>query len=115
MKQPFKIGDRVRVYGYFRDETLKEVEGVIYDIRAKTGWITIQRGNDYFHAHPKQCRRLKHKKKRVKKTVERWMNLYPPTSQYLDGYYSSELFANNSARSERIACVKLTGSYYVEE
>lgn len=52
-------------------------------------------------------------KSRVTKTIERWVNVYE------DGCstkaYTSKEEANKRAYYDRIACVKLTGTYVVEE
>jgi hypothetical protein len=51
-------------------------------------------------------------KKMVTKTVEYWMNFYGSGYRLI---YSSKELADRAATPERIACVKLTGTYEVEE
>jgi hypothetical protein len=51
-------------------------------------------------------------KKKVKKTVERWINIYPGGSEYS---FTSESLANISAGPTRIVCVHLSKEYEVEE
>ncbi len=73
-KEPFKAGDRVRVYGMGNDMTARELEGTVVDVHQKTTWMKID-GSRYegeYWVHPKQCRRL------VKKPLARlWVNIYP--------------------------------------
>ena len=51
-------------------------------------------------------------KRKVKKTLEIWVNIFPD-----DGFtvYNSKKIADDLAVSTRIACVKMTGEYEVEE
>ena len=51
-------------------------------------------------------------KKKVKKTIECWGNIYKDILPFV---YSTENIANNAQLKNRIACVKLTGEYEVEE
>lgn len=50
--------------------------------------------------------------KKIKKTIERWANVYEDA---FDGTYLSKNQADACAMSARIACVKLTGEYEMEE
>ena len=50
-------------------------------------------------------------KKKVKKVIERWANVYPDTMSF----YRSEEIADCYSNPERIACVKLTGEYWGKE
>lgn len=50
-------------------------------------------------------------KKKVKKTVERWINIYPGGSEYS---FTTESLANISAGPTRIVCVHLSKEYEVE-
>lgn len=52
-------------------------------------------------------------KRKVVKTVEVWANMY--SSGKLGDHWESEEIANKHASYSRIACVKLTGTYEVEE
>ena len=51
-------------------------------------------------------------KKKVKKTIERWVNIYEDFTSF--GHFS-EVEADAYAAEDRIGCVKLTGEYEVEE
>jgi ribosomal protein L14E/L6E/L27E len=51
-------------------------------------------------------------KKKVKKTVERWINIYPGGSEYS---FTTESLANISAGPTRIVCVHISKEYEVEE
>jgi hypothetical protein len=53
-----------------------------------------------------------HLKQMVTKTVEKWMNIYPTGE---GPAWESKEGADMYAKDNRIACVKLTGSYEVEE
>jgi hypothetical protein len=52
-------------------------------------------------------------KRKVKKTIERWMNIYPDGEHAHRTEEDATLWAN--APSPRLACVKLVGEYEVEE
>lgn len=52
-------------------------------------------------------------KKKVKKVIERYFNVYPNEIQSFSYFTNHE--ADLSAANHRIACVKLTGEYEVEE
>lgn len=52
-------------------------------------------------------------KKLVTKTIERWVNVYPGGESSRSHF--SEESANNSSQDNRTICVKLTGSYEIEE
>ena len=51
-------------------------------------------------------------KRMVTKTIERWWNRYPGLDQTT---YETKSAADNNATERRIECVKLTGTYEVEE
>jgi len=51
-------------------------------------------------------------KKMVKKTIERWENVYPSGRVCV---HPTREVADDHANDDRIACVKLTGSYEVYE
>ncbi len=59
----FKVGDRVRVYGY-HDETMKPLEAEIFFIR-KSGWLEVSNSKVNIVAHPKACRRLVKKERPI--------------------------------------------------
>ncbi len=54
-------------------------------------------------------------KKKVIKKVERWANIYPYNLDDDNIMYKTKEAANRVAGDARIACVKLTGKYEVEE
>ncbi len=51
-------------------------------------------------------------KRKVTKTIEKWVNVYP---EEMIEIHDTEIGANKYAESNRIACVKVTGTYEVEE
>lgn len=114
MKELFKIGDRVRVYGHWQCKR-EYFNGAITHIGKS--WVTVKSDEmvEVTTVHPKQCRRLRPKKKRVKREVTFWMNLYPGSVNYFYDSYDSYEQAKSAASIKCIATVKLTGSYYVEE
>lgn len=59
MKKPFSVGDRIRAY-----DALGKMEGAI-DCISGDGSLRIKKGTHYFWYHPKQCRKLKPKQKKV--------------------------------------------------
>ena len=54
-------------------------------------------------------------KKLVKKQLEAWVNIYNTTATAVHATHMSKEIADNSATPNRIACVKLTGTYEIEE
>lgn len=52
-------------------------------------------------------------KKMVKKTIERWVNIYPGDGNFAT--HSTEESADRHALESRVTCVKLTGSCEVYE
>lgn len=73
-----QVGDRVRVYGYGPDMSMKPICGEIHRdtmgefIKVKTdrkSWA--QESVEYLWAHPKQCRRLKPRAKPERKELRR--------------------------------------------
>lgn len=65
----------------------------------------------YLWQHMRTCKEA-FKKKKAKKIIERWANIYP---DIMIDYYATKKAADVWASSSRIACVKLTGKYEVEE
>lgn len=51
-------------------------------------------------------------KKKVVKTLERWINLYDAANEFV---YHSKEEADREAGPDRISCFKVTGTYEVEE
>jgi len=52
-------------------------------------------------------------KRIIKKTIERWVNIYP-CQDWIE-YAGNEEEANSVAGTNRIACVKLIGEYEIDE
>lgn len=66
MNKPFKVCDRVRVYGVKTDIWHAWfADGIINSVTPPEGMLTIRLDShpEIYIAHPKQCRRLKPKKK----------------------------------------------------
>jgi len=110
MKEPLKVGDRVRVY----DSTCVIIATITEYNGASILWAKDENGVvcDWY---VKQCRRLRPKKKRVKKTLVRWIAAYADGKTSVFANDTKEQLINETTHVGRIACVKLTGSYYVEE
>ena len=51
-------------------------------------------------------------KRIVKKKIERWANIYPNECVY---FAKDKYCADRKANEDRIACVKVTGEYFIEE
>lgn len=116
IEQPkiFQVGDRVKWCG---------VEGVVIRLYDKLINVIFSNKEDwYFHTdgrwvewHTESSLILVERpKKKVKKKVEYWINIYPDgTSHYA---YTSRTEADvNSRRSDRIRCDHVTGEYECEE
>lgn len=90
MKEPFKIGDRVRIFDMCEvTHSVTEDKGKVLEMlgdRLLVKCDTWKNSDSYGignYFHKKQCRRLRPKKKRVKKT------LYIGVGEYIDqGCYS---------------------------
>lgn len=121
-KFEFQLGDIVEFGGLkgfvknsrYGDKLVVEFSppdyGVFYEIFSREGLYQI------YHTEPllKLIERPK-KKKMVKKTVEMWWNVYSNKLTPNIYCYSSKDLAELAATEDRIACVKLTGEYEVEE
>lgn len=104
----FKVGDRIKAYHH----NITHV-GIV-DAITENGLLVLQdKLGVKTYAHAKQCRKLKPKKRKATKTIERWVNVYPDGSS--GGGHLTREGADSSASSTRITCVKLTGTYEVEE
>ena len=112
----FKVGDRVWSIqdGYGKVEKLDRLRYpvlVTHDNGDEVGYT--QDGKNYeadeypslFHEKP-ECFKTK-----VTKEITRWVNIY----EYAECLHKSEESANSSVASGLIRCVKLTGTYTVEE
>lgn len=107
MKKPFKVGDRVRIYcaiepftgaidSVFPSECL-----LIHVDDIFTGGLNI---NKQRIAHPKQCRRLKPKKKKEKMRV--WLNEYSGEINYWALTSKEKEMADAIPRKDRTACIE---------
>jgi len=110
--QKFKVNDIVEAFG---------VRGVVIEIRGDLVGVAL--ANRYyvdFHGDGRQkdwhlepsLKLIERPKKKVTKTVEAWANVYPNGDH---GLSLSKESADARAGCERIALVKLSGSYECEE
>ncbi len=115
----FKVGDKVEWMGVIGTVVItpgyNRNSNVIYplevDFNVNGVRLFTRDGKlESFHKEP-SLKLVERPKKKVKKTIERWANIY---SSYIISNYDSEKHANKCAE-DRIACVKLTGTYEVEE
>ena len=125
----FKVGDRVKGFGLM-GTVISVAQTTSYPVSVKFDTLSVKCGtSDIYdsvniHAFTNSGKlRYWHdvpsielvSRPKVKKTivVERWMNIYiiDPTSIT----HPSEESANICSTKNRIACVKLTGSYEIEE
>ena len=119
MKQELKVGDHVQ--DILSDEiSIVEKNGSEnYPLMAKfsSGWLYFTK-EGMNHVNHKHLRFVKvgPPKKKVKKTIEAWANVYPNNSLHIL-YYTREAadINSHSGTGERIARVRLTGEYEVEE
>lgn len=82
-REPFKVGERVRVYsaaGVAESGTIERV--------TNEECIEVQVGDQRLYCHPKQCRRLRKKQREPEKRLERWVNVYEGVA---DGAISAHL------------------------
>jgi len=115
-KTQFKVGDICSAFGC-EGRVVNVFNDAEYPIEVKfendtqTCWFI--KGGKYqtWHKTPSLVL-VSRPKKMVTKTVEKWINVYPSHNSWT---YNSEAEANNSVGINRIACVKLTGEYEVEE
>jgi hypothetical protein len=110
----FQVGDQVSWCG---------AKGVVVDIEEDMTYpvvVMFLGGSRRFTASGKyldwhKTRSLKlvdRPKKKVKKTVERWMSI---SSDQVPCFYLTQQIAEENTSPGRIACVRLTGEYEVEE
>lgn len=114
----FKVGDIVEAFGVRGVVTKVLSNGghpVLVDFERLPGEAEEEFTPDgrlfYWHKEP-SLKLIERQKKKVKKTIETWLNIYP------DGYnshYHTQEECDNAAMTSRIACVKLSGEYEVEE
>lgn len=115
IKPQFKVGDIVEAFGC-EGRVVNVFNDAEYPIEVKfendtqTCWFI--KGGKYqtWHKTPSLVL-VSRPKKKVTKTVEKWINRYP---RYDSSVYDSQLEADTCATSDRIACIKLTGTYEVE-
>lgn len=112
----FKIGDIVQFGGYKGEVVFDKGEGFNYPIVVdfpKSSSIHFTRDGRASILHPEPLLFLAElPKKKVKKTLEVWANIYP------DGHYTlhqTEEQAGRSIYMDTIDTIKLTGEYEVEE
>lgn len=110
----FQAGDIIEFGG---------LEGIILQIRSDTEYPLIVRLSNqevisftlkglYSNTHTKPLLNLvKRPKKLVKKQIIGWANIYPGFTCF----HNTEQLANNGHLRDRIACVKVTGEYEIEE
>ena len=117
MKQELKVGDHVR--DILSDEisiVVKKSGGEIYPLMAEfsSDWLyfTKEGMSNVNHRHPRFVK-VEPPKKKVKKTIEAWANVYKYGR--VSRYNTKEEADWNADNSRRIACVKLTGEYEIEE
>lgn len=106
----FKVGDIVRLKGGVDEWTLLTV-GTEW-VNAKHGQM---RGNVNFHISEFEL--VRRPKRKEKRTVEMWANIYPgPLYSLSDSrlVFSTKEAADKQNLKDRIACVRLTGEYEVE-
>ena len=101
------IGDRVKILWTNSRPTKGKLVGYWQD----TCQILEDGGCNYW-VYEHALRKLKPKKKMVSKIAVYWVNIYEGSDH---GTYTSEEDANDGQGDNRIACVKVTGSYEVEE
>lgn len=89
-------------------QVFKRDDGYIHHIEKDCEWAK-ETTCELIHEYELECSLPK---KKVKKTVEDWVNIYPNGIRY---YYYSKERADEAADKDRIACVKITGEYYIEE
>ena len=117
-----KVGDILFSLRYGEVEIVKVVEGDRYHVFFyNNGYLKSRSldGRDYadnaypdlFWSKPEIIAPPK-PKRMVTKTIEGWANVYNDNSKV---FHSNKASADRNAQGYRIACVKLTGSYEVEE
>lgn len=123
----FKAGDRVACYGTSVDGDHKvffstsKFHGTVTHIYSEHCRVLFEKTNTETAFHEKQLRRLKPKKKKVKKEVRGWVNVYKDSNK--DHYIGDRFSKTNKdaddlasgCKSKRLACVEVVGHYEVEE
>jgi hypothetical protein len=119
MSFEFKVGDRVE-FGGLEGVVLREDHSRKYSLyvdlkgEVDSHWFTSDGRIDVRHTKP-LLNLIERPKKKVKKTMEAWANVYPHcigAPDFSREFVDSE---NDNMTNKRIACVKLTGEYEVEE
>jgi hypothetical protein len=108
--QSFKVGDFVEAFGRYGavTSTSNWVE-----VKFEDGTLAVFQQDGKFaawHALP-SLKLIERPKRKETRTVEAWVNVYLNGGQVL---YHKKVTADLYAGSNRIACVRLTGSYEVE-
>lgn len=86
----------------------------ITDFNKKT-LVSVSHSGHASLFHHKQLRRLKPKKKKVKKTIERWINIYKDGTEGCPHLTKDMAEVHQQATKSRIAIVRLVGEYECEE
>lgn len=115
IKPQFKVGDIVEAFGC-EGRVVNVFNDAEYPIEVKfendtqTCWFI--KGGKYqtWHKIPSLVL-VSRPKKKVTKTVEAWTNIYPDGRM---SSFSDKVVADELAISNRIACIKLTGTYEIE-
>lgn len=117
-KLHFKVGDVVECCGaegvveHVYENVTYKVQVSFKDENNKIAISHFTEDGRLFHFHKTPSLVLVSRpKKKVTKTVEKWINIYP---SHAGGFYSDEKNADEYAQQNRIACVKLTGEYETE-
>lgn len=113
----FKVGDKVNWLGSTGELVVIDPNSthpleVYFEKHDSTEVFTLD-GRYHVEQDP-SLKLIERPKKKVKKTTEVWVNIYGPglgTGEFCH----SEKQADTQALKDRIACVKLTGEYEVDE
>jgi len=113
----WKVGDRAKAFGVMGTVT-RYVTHVPYPIfwspnnDEKSSMLFMDDGRLYHWCKEPSLIFVERPKRKVTKTIERWVNVYLWGTGIT---HDTEGKANHFAGADRIACVKLTGTYEVEE
>lgn len=123
MSTEFQVGDIVSfggMVGHLERAPFKSQEGkklILVFNKTNNEIIRFEFFSDgRFHANQSESllKLVSRPKKMVKKTIERWENVYSDGS-FIGITYPEKEIADECVIGDRIACVKLTGSYEVYE
>lgn len=92
----FKVGDRVRIYGFHIDDAGHVMDRTIDEV-CDNGLLGTDGGE---YVHPKQCRRLvKRERRRV------WVNVYGGGMNYVA--HPTQEVADRNALQSRVECIEM--------